>query len=588
VLTLYSDIYSLLTPVNRRSALVLLGLIIVGTLFEILGIGLLLPVISLLMDEQIATRYPSLQALIEMVGNPDRETLIKYVLFLLIAVYLVKNLYIAFLAWWQARFTIGLRIEFAQRLFTLYLKQPYYFHVQRNSAQLIRNVTGEVDQFIGNAVNPLLSLVAEITVLISILVLLLAIEPMGSMIVFAVLLSAAWAFYRSMRARITHWGQIRSYHDGQRMQHLQQGLGAVKDVKILGRETNFISAFYEHNNMSGRMAQFMEILQKLPRLWLEMLAVVGFVLLILIMLGQERDMSDIVPVMGLFAAAAFRLMPSVSRILVAMQALRYGIYAVQNLQQDLEFQILVDTQATDEKVQRISIEKEINLTGINYKYPEAASVTLSDIDISIRKGTSVGFIGPSGSGKSTLVDLILGLLTPTSGVVRVDGTDIQENLRGWQDQIGYVPQTIYLTDDTLRNNIAFGLPEDQIDADAVERAVRAAQLEEFVESQPHKMETIVGERGVRLSGGQRQRIGIARALYHDPEVLVLDEATSALDTVTEAEVMKTVLELHGSKTVIIVAHRLSTVEYCDYLYRLEQGRIVAHGMPEKLLRVSVK
>jgi ABC-type multidrug transport system fused ATPase/permease subunit len=585
----YTRIHELLTQSKRRAALVLLGLIIVGTVLEILGIGLLLPVISLLMSDDLASSYPVLQPVLNALGNPDHVSQVKIILGLLVAVYVAKNTYLAFLAWWQARFSVGLQVEFAQRLFTLYINQPYHFHLQRNSAQLIRNITGEVHQFISNAVNPMLSLIAETLVLLSIIILLLMVEPLGSIIVFLVLLFAGWLFHRSTRNRITRWGEIRQHHDGQRIQHLQQGLGGVKDVKLLGREANFLSLFDEHNKRSGQMAQFSQTLRKLPILWLEVLAVVGFALLVLIMLAQGREMSRIIPVTGLFAAAAFRLMPSVSRILVAVQGLRYGIPAINNLYTDFQLNTSEPVpSSSDTNVGAQTVPKgKICLSNISYNYPDASAAAVIDISLSINKGDMIGFIGPSGSGKSTLVDLILGLLSPDKGQVLVDGQDIQRNLRLWQDQIGYVPQSIYLTDDTLRRNIAFGLSDEKIDEEAVRRAIQAAQIEEFVASLPDKMETRVGERGVRLSGGQRQRIGIARALYHDPGVLVLDEATSALDTENELGVMQAVMALRGDKTVIVVAHRLSTVENCHRLYRLESGRIVEQGTPDKLIS-SVK
>jgi ABC-type multidrug transport system fused ATPase/permease subunit len=306
-------------------------------------------------------------------------------------------------------------------------------------------------------------------------------------------------------------------------------------------------------------------------------------MLVIIMLNQGRAMASIVPVMGLFAAAAFRLLPSISRMLISMQALRYGIPAINHIHDDLKLAIPEVVENKEETAGDIFLQGEVELDNISYNYPATTASALVEVSMSIEKGESVGFIGPSGSGKSTLVDLILGLLTPDSGQVKVDGQNIQDNLRLWQDQIGYVPQAIFLTDDTLRRNIAFGLAEDQIDDSAVMRAIKAAQLEEFVAGLPDKLESMVGERGVRLSGGQRQRIGIARALYHDPGILVLDEATSSLDTETELEVMQTVTELHGSKTVIIVAHRLSTVENCDRLYRLDQGRLVEVGTPSTMI-----
>ena len=577
---LFLKIYSLLSSSERRAAIMLLGFIIVATLFELLGIGLLLPVMVLLVEDNLAVSYPEIQPVLEFLGNPSHEMQVQIVMVVLIGVYLIKNLYLAFLAWWQARFTLGLLEKFSQRLFAIYIHQSYTFHLQRNSAQLIRNITSEVNQFIGNALNPVLTLIAETLVLLGIVILLLLVEPLGALIVFLVLFMASWTFYRSTRTRISRWGEMRRYHDGQRIQHLHQGLGGVKDVKLLGREADFLLQFREHNLKSIQMAQFLEILQKLPRLWLELLAVIGLALLVLIMLAQGSEVSSIVPIMGLFAISAFRMMPSVNRILYAAQSLRYGLPAINHLYED--FQLLEPKAKSGNNISTV-LQKEICLSDITYNYPDTENSALKKVTIKIQQGESVGFIGPSGSGKSTMVDVILGLLTPVTGQVMVDGQDIQLNLRSWQDQVGYVPQSIYLTDDTLRHNIAFGIPEEQIDDVAVKSALVAAQLDEFVSSLADGMETIVGERGIRLSGGQRQRIGIARALYHDPGVLVLDEATSALDTATEKGVMQAVMAMHGKKTIIIVAHRLSTVEHCDRLYRLDQGKIVEEGTPAKII-----
>ena len=303
---------------------------------------------------------------------------------------------------------------------------------------------------------------------------------------------------------------------------------------------------------------------------MELLAIVGLTTLVLTMLAQGREMPAIVSMLGLFAAASFRLMPSINRTLVAVQSFHYGLPAITTLHRELHSGALVA--ASSEPLAPLSASIEaVNLT---YTYPGAASPALTGVSLVVRKGEAVGLIGPSGCGKSTLVDVILGLLTPDAGAVLVDGVDIQQHLRGWQNQIGYVPQSVYLTDDTFTRNIAFGLPDDRIDPGAVRRAVEAAQLQDLVDSLPDGLDTLVGERGVRLSGGQRQRIGIARALYHDPAVIVLDEATSALDTVTEHGVMQAVQALQGRKTVLIVAHRLSTVEYCDRVHRLTHGRVV--------------
>ena len=571
----------LLTAAERRRAAILLCLMIVGAGLETLSTGLVIPAIALMTQQDLAVSYPQLQPVLAKLGNPSQARLIVTVMLGLVAIYLVKNLFLAFLAWRQTRFAFGVQVQLSQRLFTIYLRQPYTFHLQRNSAQLIRNVSSEVGMVADGLLNGLY-IATEMLVLLGIAALLLAIEPLGAIIAGLVLGSAAWAFHRGVRARIARWAQHRQHHDGLRVQHLYQGLGGAKDVMLLGRETEFLAQYQLHNAQSARVSQRQATLQMLPRLWLEALAVVGLAALVITMLAQGRDVANIVPTLGLFAAAAFRLMPSVNRVLAAANALRYSAPAMNTVHEELKL-------AAPEPARRRqgdatpAFGEEIRLSNVTFTYPAAPVPALSGVSIRVRKGESIGFIGPSGSGKSTLVDVLLGLLAPGTGQVAVDGENIQHDLRAWQDQIGYVPQSIYLTDDTLRRNVAFGLADHEIDDDAVGRAVKAAQLDELVAELPKGLHTLVGERGIRLSGGQRQRIGIARALYHDPNVLVLDEATSSLDTATERGVMQAVRALHGTKTVLIVAHRLSTVEHCDRLYQLGNGRVVAEGTPAELL-----
>lgn len=576
----FRKICDLLTPAERNSTLVLLGLMVTGMMLETFGIGLVIPAITLLTQDNPAARYPVITPVLIALGNPDQQMLVIGGMLTLVGVYFIKTLFLAFLAWRQTRFAFGVQEQLSQRLFTTYLRQPYTFHLQRNSAQLIRNAIDEVSIFTGSAMLPGMLILTEGMVLFGIGCLLLLIEPLGALIVGLVLGAAAWGFHRITRASITRWGQARLYHDGMRVQHLQQGLGGAKDVKLLGREGDFLAQYSAHNTQSARMGRLQSTLQQLPRLWLELLAVVGMALLVLSMLAQKRDMASIVPTLGLFAIAAFRLMPSVNRVLSSVGSLRYGLASVSALHEELKLTV---PEPVVQNAVGGAFQQEIRLAVVSYAYPGASASSLNGLSIVIRKGESIGLVGSSGSGKSTLVDVILGLLPPDAGQVTVDGQDIWQNLRHWQDHIGYVPQAIYLTDDTLRRNVAFGLPNENIDDGAVQRAIRSAQLEEFVAGQPNGLETIVGERGVRLSGGQRQRIGIARALYHDPSVLVLDEATSALDIDTERGVMQAVMALRGDKTIVIVAHRLSTVERCDRLYRLEQGRVVAEGAPAEMI-----
>ena len=580
------EIYGLLNVGERRRIIVLFSLMVVGMGLEMLGIGLIIPAVTLLLQTAPSETYPPLAVVVEMLGQPTQVQLITGAMLLLVGVYLVKALFLGFLAWYQNDFAFGVQRHISRELFATYLYQPYAFHLQRNSAQLIRNAVNEVHKLWFLILNPTLVVLGEGLVLVGVTCLLFIVEPIGALIVVLVLACAAWGFHLYTRGRLLRLGIARQHHDGQRIQELQQGLGGVKEAKLLGRESGFLAKYEEHNAESARVEQFQATLQLLPRLWIELLAVTGLATLIITMLMQGQAAASIVPTLGLFAAAAFRLMPSAYRVLGAVQNLPYGMPVIKMLREELKLtsELPANAEASVNSQVANSFKNDIRLVDVDYMYPSSPEFALKGLNISIRKGDSIGFVGPSGSGKSTLVDIVLGLLTPTSGEVQVDKKNIQTGLRSWQDQIGYVPQSVYLTDDTLRNNVAFGIPSDQIDEGAVARAVQAAQLDTFVANQPHGLDTVVGERGVRLSGGQLQRIGIARALYHDPSVLVLDEATSALDTLTEKGVMDSVEALQGSKTLLIVAHRLSTVEHCSRLYQLDRGRVIAEGAPAQLLQ----
>lgn len=574
-------IHDLLTTRERRSALLLFGFMLIGMVLEMLGVGLVVPVIALILQGDSLILHPSFSEHVTILVGISRHELIVAAMLGLVGAYLAKNMFLAFLICKQTTFAYRIQEYLSQRLFATYLHQPYTFHLQRNSAELVRNITGEVSILTGVLTNGLLML-TEILVAFSVVCLLLLVEPVGAILIFGVFSASAWLFSRLTRERITRWGIERQLHDGLRLQHLQQGLGGAKDVKLLGRENEFLAEFQVHNAKSNRAWRLQATLQNYPRLMFEMLAVGGLAVLVMSMVAQNRDLTSIVPTLGLFAAAAFRLMPSINRILTAIQNLRYTLPVVDSLHR--ESQLHTPEQRNFHLTGLKQFSGQLCVTNLSYVYPGSARAALKGVSMVIKKGESIGLIGASGSGKSTLVDIILGLLQPSEGMVAVDGLDLQQCLRHWQDQIGYVPQSIYLTDDSLRRNVAFGVRDNEIDEEAVRNAIKSAQLDAYIDALPEGLDTLVGERGIRLSGGQRQRIGIARALYHNPAVLVLDEATSALDMETEREVMRAVEALHGGKTIIIVAHRLSTVEKCDRLVRLEAGRIVAEGSPVLVLR----
>ena len=574
------QLWDLLTRQQRWAGVVLLGLIMVGMALETLGVGLVVPMLALVTERDFTARYHVLVPVLRFLGNPSQEKFVVIAMLFLVGVYVVKTFYIAFMTWRQYSFLATVQVDLSQRLFAGYLGQPYAFHLRRNSAELIRNVISEVAMVV-TGFTSVLVILAEALMVGGICALLLTVAPVGALLIVALFGGAGWAFHRVTRRHIARWGRARLVHDVLRTQHVMQGLGGIKEVKLLGREDSFLAVFRTQNAGRARVEGRQLTLQAMPRLLLELLVIAGTVALIVVTISQGRALQSLVPTIGLFGVAAFRLLPSANRILSSVQSVRFVAPGIRVIHEESR---LIEAGIVPRRGQPMPFANAVTLERVTFQYESTAGPALSDVTLSIVHGTSVGFIGSSGAGKSTLVDIILGLLVPTSGTVRVDGVDIQTNPRGWQDQIGYVPQSIFLTDDTLRRNVAFGVPDDKLDEAAVRKAIHAAQLDEFVRELPQGLDTMVGERGVRISGGQRQRIGIARALYHDPTVLVLDEATSSLDTAMEHDVMETVRTLHGTKTLIIVAHRLNTVEQCDRLFRLKRGRIAEEGATADLLR----
>lgn len=573
----------LLTNTQKKNLLILAGLLLIGVLFEMAGLGIMIPALALMLKDDIGAEYPSVKPLLYKLGDPTHAQLVAIGMSLLIFVYVVKSIYLFFLYKKQFRFTTQLCADLARNLFEGYLKQPYAFHLQRNSAILMRNIQLEVNTFNATC-QSFMIVTTEIIIVLGSFFILVLVEPVGAIVVSVFLTASAFGFHYITRKKLFEWGRQRQVNEGAINQHLMQGLGGVKEVKLMGRDNYFTGLFNIYNQRKARTLSNILTVQQIPRLYLELLAMVGLAGLIIMMIIQGKSLNTLLPVLGIFIGAAFRMIPSVSRVMSGVQVIKVGQSSLDLFYS--EFKMLRETE--QKRIEsglnsKLCFEQGITLSNLNFAYPVSYRNALENVSIKINKGELVGFIGPSGSGKSTIIDVILGLLTPNSGKVILDGIDIQKGIRSWQDKIGYVPQSVYLTDDSLRRNVAFGIANDIMDESAVIRAIRAAQLEDFVALQPNGLDTNVGERGVRLSGGQRQRIGIARALYHDPEVLVLDEATSALDIETETGVMEAVMALQGSKTIIIVAHRISTVENCDKLFVLDNGRITLEGKPSEIL-----
>ena len=573
-------VWRLFTRSDRIAFIRIVFMVIIGMFLETVSLGIVVPIIGILTQDNYQEKYPWI---VDLFGSLSREELISAVMVAMVFIYIVRSLFLFWSLWIQKGFSASVSGRLSQSLFSIYLRQPYMFHLQRNSSTLMRNAKNATS-VVTCGVDPFLVLLTDGLVAIAMFSLLIYVEPIGTLAVLLVFGVSTLLFQRLTRRRIDNWGYRVDYHETKILQHLQEGFGGAKDVKILGRENEFLSHHEKHLGESIRINRIYNVILTLPRSFMEIITIVGLCLLVVSMVVRDRPLSDIVPILGLFAAAAFRVMPSINRLLMATQTLIFNRSIIASVYRDF----LLDSPEVNSAQRVEPFAKQLELKDVSFKYPTAASPSLQEVSLVVKRGEAVGFVGPSGAGKSTLVDVILGLFAPTSGVVSVDGSDVHQNLRNWQNQIGYVPQAIYFTDDTLRRNVAFGLNDENIDDDLVREAIRLAQLQEFVSTLPDGLETVVGERGVRLSGGQRQRIGIARALYHKPSVLVLDEATSSLDTPTEHGVMQAVQALQGSKTVIIVAHRLSTVEYCDRLYRIEDSRITEEGTFAEVVQRSTK
>jgi len=570
---------------DRREKIQVIGLfflLLIGSALEMLGVGFVIPFISLVSQPELIQEQPILNRIYLALGSPSSEQFLVIICLIYLLIYVGKNAYVAIMYHLQHRFIFNKQRKVADKLLNGYLGAPYTFHLQRNTAVLIRNLTQEVNQLFMGVLIPLVMLCTEVTVLTGLVLLLIFLQPTATLAVATGLGIASFIFYNIFQKQLSESGKKRQYHSGQVIQQINQGLGGVKETKLLGRENFFLKRHSHHRLELVKSLQFVQTIQQLPRLYFETLAVFGLLGIVLITVLQETATGEILPTVSLFAAAAFRLMPSLNRVMNSVNRIRFGSHALDVIV--YEFRVLEEEKNLLSKVEvTVPLFKDkLTLDAVSYHYPNSEEQVLDQVSIEICRGTSVGLIGSSGAGKTTLVDVILGLLRPTEGRVLVDGVDIQQGLRGWQSQIGYIPQSIYLCDDTLRGNIAFGIPEPDISEEQVWQAVQSAQLQELVERLPQGLDTVVGERGVRLSGGQRQRVGIARALYHNPQVLVMDEATAALDNETEAGIMEAVEKLSGDKTLIMIAHRLTTVKNCNCLYFMERGKVVDQGTYDEL------
>lgn len=567
-------------PARRRLFLLSIG-ILINSLLEVLSVGMILPFITFVTQPAQIMETPVSAKIYETLGFGSTTSFLIFVGTCLFALMIVKNIFYYWMISQQAHFGYGQAAKVSSKLFARYLQAPYQFHLNRNSAELITTLDYSVDIVFSQVILLALVIVTEFCTILGLIILLIYSEPTLSATLGVILGICSLGLVWGLRRHMIRLGDRAIRLRLKRLQYLQQALASIKEVKALGREAFFHKGFKTIRwNHALNQAQA-STLSQLPRPVLETMVVGGLLLVIIIVLLEERSTTSLIPVLGLFAMAALRTMPALNRLIGAYNSVKNGSAAVDEVLRD--WTIETDAEPADASQRPpLTLNHHIEIDNISFTYENAQRPAVDGITIQIKRGSSVGLIGSSGAGKSTLVDIILGLLPPATGHIRADGIDIRDNLPAWHKLLGYVPQSISLIDDTLRNNVALGIEAADIDDSRIWKALDLAQLGSFCRSLPLGLDTVIGEHGARLSGGQRQRLGIARALYHSSEVLLLDEATSALDNENEWAISNAIASLHGEKTMIVIAHRLNTVRHCDHLIFLRDGHILQTGTFDEL------
>lgn len=582
----FRKVFSLLDAHERRRFVLLTLLMIFVALVEVAGVSSVLILLNVLADPTSISSNATLSAVRDSLGLQGLFSF-QVVLSLAVICIIVLGLVIKAIGTYAiVHFSYLRGASIATRLIKGYLNQPYAWYLERNSSEIGKNVLSEVDNVVGRVITPLLRLTSNIFIVVATIGFLLVVDPQVTILSSVVLGGSYAMIYLRLRGSMHRAGEDLMQAVSERFRIAQEATGGIKDVKLLGLEEVYAGQFSRAAGLSARSMVRIGIMSELPRFMLEAITFGGLLGLVLLLLFRsDGNIAGIVPTLGVFAFSVMRLLPALQQIYNGMATIRGGAALLDSLATDYTTN-LRDSTTSPAQTQALQLHRQLDLAQIGFKYASAERQALTGLDLTIPARTTIGIVGGTGAGKTTLIDLILGLLTPDTGQILVDGTPVNaENLRAWQKTLGYVPQAIYLSDDTIAANIAFGLPAAEIDWPALEHAARAAALHDFVMSDlPQGYDTIVGERGVRLSGGQRQRIGIARALYRSPSLLIMDEATSALDNITERVVMEAVHNIRSDTTIILIAHRLSTVKDCDRIFLMEKGRIAASGTYHELVQ----
>ena len=580
--------FDLLTPREKRNLGLLFVAVVIMAGLEVVSVASIMPFLSVAADPSIIQKNVYLSWTYETFEFTDTNSFLIGLGLSALAAMILSNIFIVLTTWALFRYVWARNHSFSRRLLRSYLNRPYEYFLTRNSSELGKNILEEVKEIVNEMLYPALRGVAKGTVALFIVGFLIFVDPIVALMVAVVLGVAYVGIYFAIRERLDLYGEKRVSTNTERYQLVSEAFGGIKEVKLMGKEKAFLDQYDIPSKWYSRYQARYRVIKQVPRYILEAVAFGGIIMIAVYLIALQDDLQQVIPMLGLYAFAGYRLMPALQQAFRGAASAHFNIAALRELHQGLQNNNFSSSprgfQQQSDNLKSINLEKQIELEKVTFKYPNADEPAIRDLSLTIDAHATVGFVGKTGSGKTTVVDIILGLLSPEEGQISIDNIPLtKDNVRKWQKGIGYVPQHIYLTDDTIARNIAFGVPKSNIDIELVKDAARRARIFDFIDSElPKKWETKVGERGVKLSGGQQQRIGIARALYHEPSVIVFDEATSALDQATEASVMKAIYDLEGEHTVIMIAHRLSTVKRADNIVMLESGKKIGEGTYKEL------
>lgn len=568
---------------NRSEKVKLTGILASTVLMgfiEMISVAAIMPFIAIAVNPGIIETNRYLQSLYHYLNFSSPNRFLLFIGGLVFTLLMFGNLFSAITSWVMIRFCYSKGKSISGQLFKKYLMQPYTFFLHKNSSELSKNILAEVDRFVVGILSNSLQSFSKMIMIISIFTLLVLVKPLLALIVMGTLGSAYYVILRLIRKKLVAAGKVSSFVNGLRYQTIAEALGAIKELKVLGREQKFLNAYQSNANEYARSESLSQLAPMMAKYTIEAIAFGSMLLIALYLIAAKEGITEFMPILALYALSGYRLMPAMQQLFSGYTLFKYHQSAVDILYE----QNNLAERSIEFNSQPLPFMKQLELSDVSYQYPQTQNFALSRINIQIPLHATIGIVGASGAGKTTLIDILLGLLSP-HGEMMVDGIKITENnLRGWQQNLGYVPQGIFLVDGSIKQNIALGISEQNIDIEAVVKAAKLANLHEFILRElPQGYDSFVGERGVRLSGGQRQRIGIARALYHDPELLIFDEATSALDGMTEKVIMEAISSLSKRKTIILVAHRLNTVKNCDVIYVLSKGCLVGKGKFQDLI-----